>query len=408
MKWPTLVKMASRNIWRNKRRTFITAASIMFAVFAAVSVSSIQVGAWDHMVNSIVNYHFGYAQIHRQGYWDEKTIDNAFEINEDLDILYNSPDIIDLVPRIESFALASNQSSTKGVMLIGVDPGKEDALTNLSSRIAHGAYFNDSEPSALVAEGLAEYLNLELDDTLILISQGYHGINAAGKYPVRGLVHFGSPELNKQMVYLPLEEAKWFYGTEGLITTLVLKTDAPDDIKRTVSFMRANLEEEKYEVLDYEEMIPDLIQARELDTVGAQIILLILYVLIAFGIFGTMLMMLKERQYEFGVLKAIGMKTHYLGFMLWLETIFLGVMGCIAGIVISFPTVYHFHENPITLKGDMATAYEKFGVEPVLPAAMDSDIFIGQAIVVFIMISIMSVIPVIKLKKLKPVEAMRS
>ena len=408
MRWPALVKMASRNIWRNRRRTFITSASIMFAVFAAVSLSSIQKGTWDHMVNSIVNYHFGYAQIHKQGYWEDKTIDNSFAVSEELEVLYTSPDIIDLVPRIESFALASNQSNTKGVMLIGIEPKQEDALTHLSTRIAKGEYFHNSEPSALVAEGLAEYLNLQLNDTLILISQGYHGINAAGKYPVRGLVHFGSPELNKQMVYLPLEEAKWFYGTEGLITSLVLRTNNPESIKRTVKFMRERLDQEKYEVLDYEEMIPDLIQARELDTVGAQIILLVLYVLIAFGIFGTMLMMLKERRYEFGVLKAIGMKTGFLSFMLWLETIFLGVMGCLAGMIISFPIVYHFHKNPIILKGDMAKAYEKFGVEPVLPASTDPDIFIRQALVVFLMISIMSLYPVIKLKRLKPVEAMRN
>ena len=60
-----LIKLAGRNIWRNKRRTLITAASILFAVFFAVAIMSIQVGTWDHMVDSVVHYHFGYAQIHK-------------------------------------------------------------------------------------------------------------------------------------------------------------------------------------------------------------------------------------------------------------------------------------------------------------------------------------------------------
>ncbi|MCB0667098.1 MAG: ABC transporter permease [Saprospiraceae bacterium] len=402
-----IIKLALRNIWRNKRRTLITAASILFAVFFAVAIMSIQVGTWDHMVDSIVHYHFGYAQIHKEGYWDDKSIDNAFDAEPVMAKLEGAEDVSQLVPRIESFALASSGSYTKGALVIGIDPYKENELTKTQSRVAEGQYLQVNDEGALVAEGLAKYLKMEVGDTLILISQGYHGINAAGKFPVRGLVHFGSPELNKQMIYIELEKAKWFYGTEGLVTTLVVDTEKREEVKKIVSDIRAKLGPD-YEAMDYEEMMPDLMQAREVDTAGAQVILLVLYLIIGFGIFGTILMMLKEREYELGILKAIGMHTSQLNLMLWLETIFLGLIGTLAGVLFSFPIVYHFYKNPIIMTGDMASAYEKFGVEPVLPASIAPHIFISQALVVFFMITILSIYPMFKIKNLKPVEAMRA
>ena len=404
-----LIKLASRNIWRNKRRTFITAASILFAVFFSIAVTSIQKGTWDHMVDSIVHYHFGYAQIHKSGYWDDKTIDNSFSEVKPLEAAQHFAEIKQMVPRIESFALASFSTRTKAAMVVGIDPEKEKSLTGLDTRIGTGKYFETANDEGVVmAAGLAEYLHVTIGDTLVLISQGYHGINSAGKFPIRGTVHFGSPELNKQLLYITLEKAKWFYGTEGLITTLIVDTNDPDKIKSTVAGLRQNLDKSEYEVLDYKEMMPDLIQAREVDTAGSYIILLVLYVIIAFGIFGTILMMLKEREYEFGILKAIGMHTAQLNLMVWYETIFLGLIGCLAGMIVAFPLVYYFYINPIRLGGKMAEAYEKFGVEPLLPAAIDPALFITQAIVIFGMITILSLYPMLKIRSLKPVRAMRA
>ena len=172
--------------------------------------------------------------------------------------------------------------------------------------------------------------------------------------------------------------------------------------------MRRLLDQDQYEVMDYKEMMPDLVQAKEVDTAGAQIILAVLYLIIGFGIYGTILMMLKEREYEFGILKAVGMRTGKLNLMVWLETIFLGIIGCLAGIIFSFPIVYYFYRNPIELGGQMAEAYEKFGVQPLLPASIDPKIFLTQGLVIFFMITILSIYPMFKVARLKPVQAMRA
>ncbi len=402
----SIFKMAFRNIWRNKRRTLITATSIMFAVFFAVAMQSLQKGAWDNMVSSVINYYFGYAQVHKKGYWEEQSINKAFAVNDEITNTKKSP-IEEYIPRIESFALASSGPRTKGTLVIGVDPELENSLTDLKEKLIKGTYFEASDKAVVIAEGLADYLKVDLRDTLILVSQGYRGVNAVGKYAVKGMVKFPSGELNNQMLYLPLAAAQQFYGAEELVTTLVLKTDQPKAIKQTVANLRHELDTNKYEIMDWEEMIPDLVQARELDEFGSTIVLWILYLIIGFGIFGTLLMMVKERSYEFGVLTAIGMPRWKQSLIVWLEIIFIGIIGAIAGMILATPLVLYFKNNPIQLPQEMAEAYEKFGVEPIIPMAFDPKIFLLQAFVILGMVTLMALYPMIKISLLNPIKAMR-
>ena len=79
-----LIKLAWRNIWRNKKRSIITITAIVIAVFLAVVMRSLQLGMYDNMIQNIVGSYSGHIQIHSIGYWEEQTIDNAFEYNDSL------------------------------------------------------------------------------------------------------------------------------------------------------------------------------------------------------------------------------------------------------------------------------------------------------------------------------------
>lgn len=403
-----ILKLAWRNIWRNRRRTLITMASILFAVLFASFMESLQKGAWNHMISNVVNYYFGYAQVHQQGYWEEQTIDKAFVYNDTLAQLNEQIAPIETVlPRLESFALASTGDQTTGVLVVGIDPERENTMTNLKDRLRQGSYLQATDQAVLIADGIAEHLQLQLGDTLVLISQGYHGINAAGKYPIKGFVHFGSPELNKQMVYLPLQEAQWFYGAEGRVTSLALKIDDQKEIKPAVQAVKGILSADEYEVMDWQELLPDLLQAKALDSAGNYVVYFILYMIIAFGILGTILMMTKEREYEFGVLVSIGMQRMKLGLTVWIEVLMMGLLGALAGILVSIPVIWYFHEHPIRFTGEYAQSLEQFGFEPIFPAEFNVEIFAMQAVIVFIITSLLALYPFWKLRKLKPVEAMR-
>ena len=363
------------------------------------------------MLDNVVNFYYGYVQIHQKGYWEDQTIDNSFELTPGLDRLQQEiPLIREVTPRLESFALASNKNQTIGMLVVGTEPERENTLTNLADKLTSGEYLSGDDRQVLLSEGAARQLGITTGDTLVLISQGYHGVNAAGKYPVKGLIHFTSPELNKKMIYLPLKEAMYFFGAPGRATSLGLKLDNRNDIPAVKKKLAQTLPEGEFDVLDWKEMLPELVEAQKTDAAGNYIFLIVLYVLITFGIFGTILMMTKERQYEFGVLLSIGMRRGLLAFTTWLEIVLLGLTGALLGILASIPLVYYFHIHPLDFGGmeeSVSDIYEKWGFDPVMPTAFEFDLFFYQALTVFILTSVLAAYTIRKIYRLKPVEAMR-
>ncbi|MCB0655630.1 MAG: ABC transporter permease [Saprospiraceae bacterium] len=403
-----LLSLAWRNIWRNKRRTLITAASVLFAVLFSSVMQSIQRGTWDHMVDNVVNYYYGYIQVQGKKFWDDRSID---EVIDRQTLLEQVPDRIKedypLVPRLESFALASGGNRTQGALMIGIDAAKEDQLTGLKGRISQGDYWESSPEGILVGEGLAQNFKIGVGDTLIFLSQGYHGVNAVGEYPVRGLIHFASPDLSKTMVYLHLTDAQQFYGTGDQVTSVVVGLKDKDEVSTLVNTLRSDLDTSQYAVKDWQQMMPELMQAKEMDTASANVILIILYIIISFGILGTILMMTKDRQYELGVLLSIGMRRMQLFGMMWMEVIMIGMLGVGLGFLISVPLVKYLSLHPFQMSGEYAQAYEKFGAEPIIPPAFDWGIFSWQVLFVFIITSLLALYPFWVIRKMRPVEAMR-
>ena len=407
----TIIKLAWRNIWRNKRRTYITMASIFFAVLFSSFMVAFQKGAWDFMIDNVVGYYFGYAQVHQEGYWNEQSIDKAFPVPAELEAAHREMPKVRIVPRIESFALASHENYTTGVMVVGTDPVAEDSMTGLSTRIISGRYLLPGEEAAMVARGIAENMKLGIGDTLVLISQGYHGVNAAGKYPIAGIVDFPSPDLDKRMVYLPLPVAQYFYGAENMVTSVALDLEDKDAVPPVVKALKSDLPQGEYEVMDWKELMPELLEARAADEAGAYVMLFVLYLIISFGIYGTILMMTKEREYEFGVLVSIGMARLKLGMTIWLEVILLGLLGAISGIIGAIPLVYYFNVNPLDfgkMSKDLGDVYEKWGFDPIVPTTLEPGVFISQALVVLLITTVLAFYPLTRIMRLRPVEAMRA
>ena len=302
-----ILKTAWRNIWRNKRRTIITISSVLFAVFFAIIMRSMQLGTYSKMIGDVVNAYTGYIQIHKKGDWDDKIIDNAFDRDIKLEKkLSEIGTVKNINPRLESFALSSFGKKTKGAMVIGIIPEKENQMNDLGKKIIKGE-FKLHENEALIAQGLAKYLNLTVGDTLVLIGQGYHGVSAAGKYSVSGILKFPSPDLNKMLVYLPLNTAQELYGAYGKLTSWSISVSDDRQVKKTMKKINKLLNLDTYEVMSWRKMLIELVQAIQTDNISGQIMLAILYIIIGFGIFGTIVMMTAERKREFGVLIALGM-----------------------------------------------------------------------------------------------------
>ncbi|MDN5214251.1 ABC transporter permease [Fulvivirgaceae bacterium BMA12] len=403
------LKLAWRNIWRNKRRTLITLASIAFAVFFASITQSMQLGTYANMISNSVRFYTGYAQIHKSGYWEEKSLDNSFALPENItEVLAGNKSIAGMIPRVESFSLVAYGEKAKAAMLIGIDPMKENELTSLKKRLTKGQYLAGNENSLMMGQGLADYLNVSIGDTLALIGQGYHGINAVGKYHVKGIIETPIAAFNDQAIYLPLATAQFYFGMEDQVTSLAINVDDEAKLERLKAHINNQLGSDEYEVMTWREMMPELVQQIELDYVSGRIILFILYIIIGFGMFGTFLMMAKERTYEFGILVAIGMRRMRLKLLSLLELVMLSFGGVLLGVIISLPILTILHFNPIPISGEYAEVYKKFGIEPVLNFSISPVIFTDQATIILVLSLLLGIYPVWHIHRLRVVEAIRS
>ena len=402
-----LLKLAWKNMWRNKHRTAITIAAIFFAVILSVVTSSLQDGVFDNLIKNVVSFYTGYIQVHKKGYWDERILDNTFQASTDLEkAILKNPNISALAPRLESFALASSEELTKGCLVIGINPEAEERITSLKNRLVQGEYLYDEDRDVLLSQGLANRLSLQLHDTLVLIGQGYHGATAAGKYRIRGILKFGSPDLNDQSLFLSLSAAQELYGAEGMLTSYVLALKNSSALAITAEEIKTSISSD-YETMTWEEMMPEIIQHIQTDKGSMYIIQGILYMLICFGIFGTLLMMMVERKYEMGMLVAIGMKKSKLMQLLMVESVLTVFSGCLLGLLTSIPVVYYLYVYPIRFKGEMAAVYQEFGFEPIFPSSTDPAIFITQGLIVLGLGLVLSLYPVARVARLNPVKAMK-
>jgi len=403
-----ILKLIWRNLWRNSRRTLITMASIAFAVLFAIIMKSLQNGVFNNLIKNVVGYYSGYVQIHQKGYWDEQVLDNCFALENSLiEKLKQNPHINVIVPRLETFVLISKGNSTKGCMLVGTDAVKENELTQLKNKIIKGNYFKNKEDVVILAEGLAKRINATVNDTIVLFGQGYHGVMAAGKFKIKGIVHLASPQMNDAFVYLPLSAAQYYLSAENRLTSLSLGIDNPEKMNAVVKTLQPSIGK-NYEVMPWQEMMPEIANHIKADGFSFYIFSGILYLIIGFGLFGTILMMTVERMYEFGMLIAIGMKKGKLKIILLGETFLITLLGVVLGILISMPSVIYLQEKPIRFSGEIAKAYEQFGFEALFPAEFDLNIFFTQSLIVLFMALLIGLYPLWFVGSLNPVNAMKN
>jgi ABC-type lipoprotein release transport system permease subunit len=404
----TILKIAWRSLWRNKKRTLITTASVFFAVLLALAMRSMQLGSYDNMVKNAVSFYSGYLQVQKTGYWEDKSINKTFEYSKSLETKINSQAGINLVtPRLESFALASSGNYTKGTAVIGTNPVLEAKFTHLNNKLIRGKYLVPGDDGLLLGSQLADFLKVDVGDSLILYGQGYHGVTAAGEYPVKGIIKFPSPQMDKQTVYMSLQAAQYFYGATDMLSSLPMMIDNPADLEKLDIDLQKKLGMD-YHVMTWKELMPDLLQEIQADNAGGIFMLGILYMIIAFGILGTIMMMTIERRKEFAVMVAVGMRKTKLALMILFETLIMGLMGIISGVLIGFPFNLYFHLNPIHLVGKAAEAMEQFNVEPIMPFSIEPGYIINQALVVIIMTLVAYIFPLIYILRFSVIKGMKN
>ncbi len=400
-------KIAWRNLWRNKRRTLLTISSVLFALFLALFMRSMQLGSYSSMVESAVKSTTGYIQVHEKGYWADKSLDNTFETGDSLEQrIGGNPNVTEIIPRLESYALLSFGIQTKGSAVTGILPEVEHSVSGLKDRVTEGSYLEEDDRSVLVAEGLARYLKAGIGDTVVILGQGYHGMTAAGAYPVKGIVQFVQPDINNSMVFIPLSLAQELYSSPSRLTSISIMLDDPDEMRKTRNELAAS-GPDNLEFMTWDEMLTVMVNAIEGDNVSGQFMLGILYVVVGFGILGTILMSTMERRKEFGIMVAVGMRRSKLAIIVFIETLIISLIGIAAGVLASLPVITYFYHNPIPLTGDAADAMIEYNMEPVMPVLLEPGYFIAQAVVVIIITMLTLIYPMTVIGRFKIINAIK-
>lgn len=388
----------------------ITVSSIMFAVVCALFIESLERGAHNQMIDNMTSFHTGHIQVQDYRYDDEPSLDNSFyyddEFNNRIRSLSNSIQYV--VPRIETFMLAAGNEQTRGAMVLGIDPHAEQQLNEIQDRISQGRFFEPGDGSVVMGEGLAGRLNLAPGDSLVLLGQGRFGMTASGLYEISGLVSHPIREMNNQLVYISIPDAQWLLSADDHITNLLITPVHPGYTNDIAADLRSEFASDEMRVLTWREMMPDLIDAIEFDAMQTRFMMGILYVVIGFGIFGTILTMTLERMREFGILLSVGMQRVKLSIVVFIETFFISILGILAGYGLGSLVLLYFYYNPIQLSGDMEELVLDFGFEPVLPVAFAPEIYFWQGLIIFILTTIICLYPSLKIARLNILDAART
>ena len=405
-----IFKIAWRNIYRNKKRSLITITSVFAALLLIILMRALQFGFYDKLIETVVESYAGYVEIHADGFWDNQSLDNSMQVDQHLlDDIQSVEGVENIVQRLQTFSLLSVGEKTKGGVINGINLSDEQKITDWNKKMVSGS-FDLGDNEIIIAKGIAEFFGISENDTLILYGQGYRGMMAAGKYPVKGVIDLKNPDLNKIGLFMTMESVRNYVSSDEISTHIIIGKEKYYDEGKIVEDLGLILSDD-YEVMTWKETLPEIEQTITADSAGGLIMAFILYVIVVFGMFGTVLMMTEERKYEFGVLISIGMSRIRLFGIILVETIILSMVGVVLAVMVTYPISIYYNINPIDmaiLMGDGAVQMiEEMGFSPMIPMSISWDIPLSHSLVIFIFSLLISIYPAIKISKLNPVKSMK-
>lgn len=406
------IKMAWRNVWRNRRRTVLTIAAIAFASMLLVFMLSFQFGSYEVMINTAVKIHTGHLQVQAEGYNEKKEVRLVVPDPAAVGSLLNKTRGVEAFSyRATTFALLSSKTRTYGAVVVGIDPEREARVSTITRILRKGRYLSaDDTNQALVGELLAQNLRVRPGDELTILGQGRDGSIAATAVTVTGIYRSGQDEFDRSAIQVPLSFFQTVFTMGGAVHEVVaictsLGTVA--ETKRALAEKLSTLDRtHSLVVLDWKELMPGLYQGISIDLVSGIILYLLLIFVVAFSILNTFLMAIFERTREFGVMMAIGTTPRRLSKLLLFESTIITLFGIAIGITLGGLITWYFQVHGIDLGKSLSEIMAPFGVSGRLyPQLSLLSISVGPCAVLIITI-ITALYPTLRVKRFRPVEAL--
>ncbi len=405
-------RMAWRNIWRNTRRSLLTMAAICFATMLLIFMLSLQFGNYRVIINSVLKLVTGHLQVQARGYQDRMDMRLAVADPEAIGrVLEGMAGINGYTFRANSFSLVSSRERTYGVRVTGIE-AREGRIFSLPKIIRQGRFFSDADrEQALVGSLLAKNLQVRVGDELAILGQGWDGSIAATVVKVLGIISSGQDDFDRSSIYIPLLHFQEVYTMRGGVHEVVVDCTSLDSVPQVKQALTATVRSlpggEDLAVLDWQEIMPGLMQAIKLDLMTGFLFYFVLIIVVAFGILNTFLMTIFERKREFGVMMALGCRPGRITEVLALESIMMTAMGSCAGLLAGLAVTYYFQIHGITIPGMAELAHQFALSERLFPLLSVLSVSVGTGLVLGISI-LTAFIPVLKVRRLRPLQAMAS
>jgi ABC-type lipoprotein release transport system permease subunit len=348
------LKLAWRNIFRNKRRTIIASLAIGIGLAALVFISAVMRGMTNHMIQSATDSFLGEAQIHGQGFREtqevEKTINNLEQVISDLK-KENTVDKFTL--RTINMAMITSPANVNAILLVGVEAETEQYLSKIDNAIIEGDFFSGSNRQDIViGRKLAEILEVTLGDKLqVTVSKAETGELAQELFRVSGIYSFDVRELDTGMAYIRLKKAREMLGLGNRVHEIALKfKDDEMALRKEHSFWN-RYSQKGNETVSWIELLPQMKAVFDMSGISLFVMVVILGVVVTFGIINTLFMSLYERMFEFGVLRALGTRSSGMRKLVIFEATALALVSIVIGIILGLGITFLVSKTGIDYRG---------------------------------------------------------
>ena len=408
------LRMAWRNLWRHKRRTWLTIGAMIFSNLLLVFLISLQFGSYRMMIDNTLKSYIGHMQVQHRAYNDDPKIRNSFDAviplaNEIRKQLSSAKITAQVAARGVAFAMTSSEQRSYGLQITGVEPEFEAKVSTLPGLINKGRYFSDiNAEEIIIGSVLARNLRVDVGDELTLLGSGRDGSFAAGVVIVTGIFTSGVADIDRSMAQIPLGYFQSLFSMGDKGHNIVINAeDLPlvAELQQHVSNIIS--QRENLVVLDWNALQPGLQQAIQADMASAWFMYAVLIVLVAFSVLNTQLMSVLERTREFGTMMALGVKPARLGSLVITETFIMSSLGLAIGAAIGTALAYYLSIVGFSYPG-MEEMAGKFNLpDRMYPSISLLSIFLGPGII-FICSLLASIYPAFRLFFLHPVSAMKA
>jgi putative ABC transport system permease protein len=400
------LKMAFRNIFRQKRRTVFTGLSVVGGFALAAIFIGWADGSYNNIIDQFTRSRLGHIQIHEKTYLDRpslyKTVDRVAGIG---DILDGTEGVESWAPRIYAAGLAAAGEKSAGVQIVGLDPQKEDAATSFERKLIEGRTFTGGRASEVIlGKGLAEILQSKIGDEVVVISQAVDGSIANDAYTLIGIAATGDDLSDRVSFFLPLNTAQELLALDGRVHEIAVIIHKLGRVKDIARLLSSRISDPDLSVDPWQVFARSFYQAMKADKAGMWVLLVVIVVIVAVGVLNTVLMSVLERRREYGLLKAVGTKPRQIIRLVLLEVVILSVFSMGVGAGLGLGANFLLSRHGIKFSEGLTYGGMVFDT---MKSEINIRSFTIPAVTVIICAVLVSLIPALKAAHTEPAKTMR-